>query len=77
MAKKRIDFTIDSRVVDLTEEIFCYRVVEGEKVRMRSLSSVAREAFLRGLRLMIEEKKKLDEVFGRNVLLTEEGYEFV
>ncbi len=61
MDKIRVDFTVEEDVVKKAEELLCYAEINGQRVRIRSLASLVREAFLRGLKEMVEEERSLRE----------------
>jgi len=78
MSEKKRTFRIDinKELLDKIEEQFCYAEVMGEKVKVRSLSSVCTEAVLAGILIMIDELTAIREHFGKNVYLKAGGIGF-
>ena len=78
MSEKKRTFRIDinKELLDKIEEQFCYAEVMGEKVKVRSLSSVCTEAVLAGILIMIDELAAIRKNFGKNVYLKAGGIGF-
>jgi len=78
MSDEKRTFRIDIKkdFLDKIEEQFCYAEVMGEKVKVRSLSSVCTEAVLSGILIMIDELAAIRKHFGKNVYLKAGGIGF-
>lgn len=68
---RRLDFLLPKDIVDEIEEIFCYRVIAGKRVKMQYLATVVRDAFLRGMILMLKERDLLKELEAKGLLEVE------
>ena len=68
---------MDKEFVDKIENAFCHAEFEGESILYRTLVSVAREAFIKGILDMSREKKELSKILGKKVYLTEGGVSFI
>lgn len=75
--KREIKLIMEKSFVDKVEEAFCFAQWEGEVVGFRTLVSVAKEAFLRGVHQMAKERKELSGVYGKTVYLTDGGVSFI
>lgn len=70
-------YDLEEDLVAKVEETFCHTTIEGVPVKVRHLSSVIREAILRGLKVMVVEQRLLRELYGNDLLfLTETGILF-
>ncbi len=74
---RTVRYDLEEDLIAKVEEAFCVATIEGVKVKVRHMSSVMREAILRGLKVMVVEQKKLRELYGDDLLfLTETGILF-
>lgn len=67
---------IDEELLNKFEETFCYASALGVRIRVRTLVSAVREAFLRGSLQMFDELVELRKIYGGTIYLTESGVEF-
>jgi len=67
---------IEKEILEKVENTFCKVKVEDVVVNVRTLTSVCREAFLRGMLQMIEEQMALRKEFGFSLYLKESGIGF-
>ena len=74
--KREIKLIMEKEFVDKVEEALCVAEFEGERFTFRTLVSLAKEAFLKGVLQMVKEKKELSIKFGRQVYLSEGGLAF-
>ena len=74
---REIRLNMDKEFVDKIEDAFCHAEFEGESILYRTLVSVAREAFIKGILHMSREKKELSKILGKRVYLTEGGVSFI
>lgn len=80
MSKKEnreIRLLMDKDFVDKIESAFCHAEFQGTTILYRTLVSVAREAFLKGIHDLCIEKEELTKVLGKKVYLTEGGVSFI
>ncbi|GAH12246.1 unnamed protein product [marine sediment metagenome] len=74
---RTIKCDLEEDLVVKVEETFCITTIEGVTVKARHLSSVMREAVLRGLKVMVVEQRKLRELYGNDLIfLTDTGILF-
>lgn len=74
---KTVRYDLEEDLIAVVEEAFCVATIEGVKVKVRHMSSVMREAILRGLKVMVVEQKMLRKLYGDDLLfLTETGILF-
>jgi len=73
---REIRLNMDKEFIDKIESAFCHAEFKGKTILYRTLVSVAREAFLKGIRAMCLEKEELSKTFGKTVYLTEGGLSF-
>ena len=67
---------MEKEFVDKVEEALCVAEFDGERFIFRTLVSLAKEAFLKGVLQMVRERKELSISFGRQVYLSEGGFAF-
>ena len=67
---------VEEDIVKKVEEQFCFAHVKGESSKIRTISSVAREAFLRGIIQMSMELKELRKKHGPDIYLDDGGVNF-
>lgn len=70
---RTVRFDIEKDLIKKIEETFCFTVIEDERVRVRYLSSVVREAILRGFKAMAIEQKELRKVYGTDLVFLTDG----
>lgn len=75
--KREIKLIMDKLFIDRVEESFCIAQFEDKQVVYRTLVSVGKEAFLRGIHAMAKERKELSKVHGKIAYLTEGGMSFI
>ena len=75
--KRDIRLIMDKLFIDRVEESFCIAQFEDKRVVYRTLVSVSKEAFLRGLHGMAKERKELSKIHGKLAYLTEGGMSFI
>lgn len=78
MSRKKRGFYVDldDEVFERFKERFCYVQINGNRVKVRSLTSVVLEAFLKGALQMTRELKALREEFGPSMYLDDAGASF-
>ena len=70
---REIKIQPDADLVDKIEKTLCFAKVNGELVKVRSLKSIATEAFYRGIKLMAIEESELKKKLGDGVFLSKTG----
>lgn len=70
---RTVRFDIEKDLIGKIEEAFCYAVIKDERVRVRYLSSVVREAILRGFKAMVIEQRELRKVYGTDLVFLTDG----
>jgi len=70
---RTVRFDIEEDLIKKIEDGFCFAVIENERVKVRHLSSVIREAILRGLKSMIVEQIELRKIYNTDLIFLTEG----
>jgi len=70
---RTVRFDIEKDLIEKIEKAFCYTVIEDEKVKVRHLSSVIREAVLRGFKAMVIEQRELRKAYGTDLVFLTDG----
>ena len=74
--KRTFRIDVNEELLRMVEEQFCFICWKGEMIRVRSLTSVCKEAFLTGIVRMTSELEALREKFGDQVYLKARGIGF-
>ena len=70
---RTVRFDIEDDLITKIEEVFCYATVVDEKLKVRHLSNVIREAVLRGFKAMVAEQKELRKIYNTDFVFLIEG----
>ena len=74
---REIRLNMDKNFIDKIENAFCKADYKNQTILYRTLVSVAKEAFIKGIQQMCTEKQLLSKTFGKRVFLTEGGVSFI
>ena len=70
---RTVRFDIEKDLIKKIEDGFCFTVIEDEKVKVRHLSSVIREAILRGFKSMVAEQLELRKIYNTDFIFLTDG----
>ena len=70
---RTVRFDIEEDLIKKIEEGFCFATIEDERLKVRDLTSVIREAAFRGFKAMIAEQMELRKVYKTDLLFLTDG----
>jgi len=70
---RTVRFDIEEDLIKKIEEGFCYATIEEERLKVRDLTSVIREAAYRGFKAMIVEQMELRKVYNTDLIFLTDG----
>lgn len=74
---REVRLNMNKNFIDKIEKAFCLAEYKNQTIQYRTLVSVAKEAFVKGIHAMCLEKELLVKSFGKGVYLTEGGVQFM